>query len=339
MGMNNILSLPAAIALILGANIGTCVTGLIASIGSCKSAKRATFIQIFMNIITVAVFLPFVQQFSTLVGFTSTNLPRQIANAHTIYNAISILMILPFTRYLVMLTKKVIPGKLTVTEERGSKFLDDRLLRTPFMAMSQAAKEVDRIANIALKMFDLAKQAMLKKDENAVKEVFENEDLLDDLCYYTENYLDKIPINELSNAEFQKHIKLIHAITDIERTGDLSNNIAVSAMDRIEKNKECTKLAEEELDIMFKKVRLAYKDSIEALRKEDKGLAQKAMKLEDQIDGLEKKFKRSHIRRLKEGTCDIKADVIFVDTLRNLERIGDHADNIASSVITNFLKS
>ena len=290
MGMNNILSLPAAIALILGANIGTCVTGLIASLGSCKSAKRAAFIQIFMNIITVAVFLPFVQQFSTLVGFTSTNLPRQIANAHTIYNAISILMILPFTRYLVMLTKKVIPGKLTVTEERGSKFLDDRLLRTPFMAMSQAAKEVDRIANIALKMFDLAKQAMLKKDENAVKEVFENEDLLDDLCYYTENYLDKIPINELSNAEFQKHIKLIHAITDIERTGDLSNNIAVSAMDRIEKNKEFTKLAEEELDIMFKKVRLAYKDSIEALRKEDKGLAQKAMKLEDQIDGLEKKL-------------------------------------------------
>jgi phosphate transport system regulatory protein PhoU len=128
-------------------------------------------------------------------------------------------------------------------------------------------------------------------------------------------------------------------VKDIERTGDLSNNIAVSALDRIEKNKEFTKLAEEELDIMFKKVRLAYKDSIEALRKEDKGLAQKAMKLEDQIDGLEKKFKRSHIRRLKQGACDIKADVIFVDTLRNLERIGDHADNIASSVITNFLKS
>lgn len=336
MGATNVITLPAAIALILGANIGTCVTGFIASLGSCKSAKRAAFIQIFMNVVTVAIFISFIQPFSTLISNTSANLPRQIANAHTVYNAISILMILPFTRYVVMLTKKVVPGELIKTEERASKYLDERFLRAPFMALSQASKEVNRIAKIALKMLDLSKKALLKSDEKAAKEVFENEDLIDDLCYYAENYLDRIPTNELSRAEFQKHIKLIHAITDIERTADLSNNIAVSAIDKINQEKEFTKIAEEEMDVMFKKARLAYKDSIEALKKEDEELAKKVTELEDQIDAFEKKFKRNHIRRLKAGTCDIRADVIFTDTLRNLERIGDHADNIASSILTNF---
>ncbi len=336
MGMNNVITLPAAITLILGANIGTCVTGFIASFGSCKSAKRAAFIQIFMNVVTVAIFIPFIQLFSSLVYMTSANLPRQIANAHTIYNVISILMILPFTKYIVKLTKKVVPGEVIKIEERGSKYLDERFLRAPFMALSQASKEVYRIAEIALKMIDLSKQALLNNDEKAAKEVFENEDIVDDLCYYAENYLDRIPANELSRAEFQKHIKLVHAITDIERTADLSNNIAVSAIDKIDKEKEFTKIAEEEMDIMFKKARLAYKDSIQALKTEDKELATKVIKLEDQIDAFEKKFKRNHIRRLKAGTCDIRLDVIFTDTLRNLERIGDHADNIANSVILNF---
>lgn len=336
MGMNNVITLPAAIALILGANIGTCVTGFIASFGSCKSAKRAAFIQIFINVVTVAIFISFIQLFSSLIYMTSANLPRQIANAHTIYNVVSILMILPFTKYIVKLTKKVIPGEVIKIEERGAKYLDERFLRAPFMALSQASKEVNRISKIALKMLDLSKQALLNNDEKAAKEVFENEDIVDDLCYYAENYLDRIPTNELSDAEFQKHIKLVHAITDIERTADLSNNIADSAMDKINKDKEFTKIAEEEMDIMFKKARLAYKDSIQALETEDKELAAKVIKLEDQIDAFEKKFKRNHIRRLKAGTCDIRSDVIFTDTLRNLERIGDHADNIANSVILNF---
>ncbi len=336
MGLTNVITLPAAIALILGANIGTTVTGFIASFGSSKSAKRAAFIQIFMNVVTVAIFVPFIQPFASLISNTSANLPRQIANAHTIYNTISILMVLPFTRYLVMLTKKVIPGELSKTEERASKYLDERFLRAPFMALSQASKEVNRIAKIALKMLDLSNRALIKNDEKAAKEVFETEDLIDDLCYYAENYLDRIPTNELNRYEFQRHIKLIHAITDIERTADLSNNIAVSAIDKINKEKEFTKIAEEEMDIMFKKARLAYEDSIEALKTEDKELAKKVTELEDQIDAFEKKFKRNHIRRLKAGTCDIRTDVIFTDTLRNLERIGDHADNIASSILTNF---
>ena len=336
MGMNNVITLPAAIAIIFGANIGTCITGFYASLGSCKSAKRASFIQIFMNVVTVAIFIPFIQPFSSLITMTSASLPRQIANAHTIYNAISILMILPFTRYVVMLTKKVIPGELVKTEEQASKYLDERFLGTPFMALSQSSKEINRIAQISLTMLDLSNKALLKNDEKAVKEVFENEDLIDKLCYSAENYLDRIPTNELSDAEFQKHIKLLHAITDIERTADLSNNIAVSAMNKINKEKKFTEIAIEEMNIMFKKVRLSYKDSIEALENEDKELAVKVTKLEDQIDAYEKKFKKNHIRRIKEGTCDIRSDIIFTDTLRNLERIGDHADNIASSLLVNF---
>jgi len=337
LGVSGVITLPASISIIFGANIGTCVTGFIASLGSCKSAKRAAFIQIFMNVVTVAIFIPFVQYFSILISYTSSSLPRQIANAHTIYNAISIVMILPFTRYLVMLTKKVVPGELIKTEERGSRYLDERFLRAPFMAISEASKEVYRIGKIALKMLDLSKKALLKDDRKAAEEVFENEELIDDLCYFAENYLDRIPTNELSNADFQRHIKLLHALTDIERTADLSNNIAVSAVEKIEKEKVFTKIAAVEMAVMFKKARMAYKDSIEALKKEDKELARRVTELEDQIDTFEKRYKRNHIRRLKSGDCDVKSDVIYTDTLRNLERIGDHADNIASSILTNFI--
>jgi phosphate:Na+ symporter len=336
MGMSNVISLPAAIALILGANIGTCVTGFIASLGSCRSAKRAAFIQIFMNVVTVAIFIPFIQPYSSLIGMTSANLPRQIANAHTIYNIISILLILPFTRFLVILTKKIIPGEITKTEERVSKYLDERFLRTPFMALSQASREINRISKIALNMLDLSNKALIKNDEKAAKEVFKNEDLIDDLCYFVENYVDRIPTNELNEKEYQIHIKLLHAITDIERTADLSNNIAVSAMDKINKEEKFTEIAKKEMDLMFKKARSAYNDAIKSLKKDDKELAKKVVEMEDQIDAFEKKFKKNHIRRLKEGTCDVRTDVIFTDTLRNLERIGDHADNIACSVLTNF---
>lgn len=336
MGMNNIITLPAAISIILGANIGTCATGLIASIGSTLQAKRAAFVHLFVNSVAVAIFLPFIQLFASIVYLTSAYLPRQIANAHTLFNLTLILLMFPFTKYIVLLIKKIVPGDEIKTEDREAKYLDERFLRAPFMALSQVGKEVNRISKISLKMLDLSKQALLKDDEKAAREVFENEKIVDDLVYKTDRYLERIPTNELSEREFQKHIRLDHALTDIERAADLANNMAVSAMDKIEKEKKFTKTAQKEMEIMFRKARLSYKTSIKALKTNDKELAAKVIKLEDEIDSLEKRFKRNHIRRLKSNMCDVRSDVIFTDTLRNLERIGDHADNIASSILTNF---
>ena len=118
-------------------------------------------------------------------------------------------------------------------------------------------------------------------------EVFENEKIVDDLVYKTDRYLERIPTNELSEREFQKHIRLDHALTDIERAADLANNMAVSAMDKIEKEKKFTKTAQKEMEIMFRKARLSYKTSIKALKTNDKELAAKVIKLEDEIDSLE----------------------------------------------------
>ncbi len=332
MGMENVITLKGAIALIFGANIGTCVTGLVASIGSSISSRRAAASQFFINILGVAIFIPILTPFANIITLTSDNLPRQIANAHTIFNILVSLIMFPLIGILVFLVKRIVPGEEHTFDTR-IKFLDERLLNSPLIALSQASKEVNRIAEIIVGMLERAESAFLNNDERSMKVVFEIEEAVDELCNSVERYLDKIPMDRLNEKGFLRSVALIHTLTDLERIADHADNFGVAAREKMKNNITISSHAERELENMFKKVRIMYEQVVRALNTDNRELAKDVLKLEDEIDELEKKYRQNHIDRLKKGICTPEADVIFTESLRNLERIGDHSDNIANSII------
>ncbi len=333
MGMENAISLKGAISLIFGANIGTCITGMIASLGTSLSSRRASAAQIFINVLGVAIFLPILTPFANFIALTSINLPRQIANAHTIFNILVSLIMLPLIGALVFLVKKIVPGEEIVFDLR-IKFLDERILNAPLIALSQATKEVNRIAEIVVGMLERAEAAFLNDDERSMKIVFETEAAVDELCNAVEKYLDKIPMDRLNKKGFQRSVELIHILTDVERIADHADNFGIAAREKMKGNITFSSEAKKELEYMFEKARNMYEEVVAALKTRDKELAKKVLMSEDEIDELEKKYRQKHIERLTEGICIPEADVIFTESLRNLERIGDHSDNIANSILT-----
>ena len=334
MGMSNAIDLTSAIGLVFGANIGTCVTAQLASIGSSLSSRRAALSQLIINVTGVLIFLPFLLPFSKMIALTSPRLPRQIANAHMLFNIIVSLIIFPFVGMLVAAVKRIIPGE-EKRVERKVKFLDERILTMPPIAISEATKEVDRLGDIVNQMLKWGEKALIGDDEDAARSVIEKVDeLVDYLCNAIEKFVDVIMDRELSDKELLKCIQLSHNVTDMERVADLANNLAEACQEKLRKNISFSPQALEQLGALFEKARQAYDLSVKALKTDDRRLAQRVLKMEDEVDMLEAKFRESHMRRLEQGVCSPEADVIYVESLRNLERVSDHADNIAGSVLT-----
>jgi len=338
MGMENVITLPSAIALIFGANIGTCVTGLIASIGSSLSSKRTAVAQLMVNVTGVLLFLPFLSQFANIVALTSIDLARQIANAHTIFNVIVTLIMLPLVGVIVNFVTKILPGE-EIKIERGTRYIDKKLLNAPTLAISQASKEVDRMANISAKMLEMSIEALLTENQKLPKIVYKKEESVDELHDEIDHYLEMISSSkgkELTKKDSEHLARLNHSITDIERIADHAVNIAEYAEYRVKNNIKFSNFAKKEVNKLYKKVKSALDKSILSLKKTDRELAEEVLKIEEEIDMMEKKFNEEHMKRLKEGICAPTAGVVFIEILRNLERVGDHATNIANAVLVGF---
>ncbi len=335
MGMKGLLSLKAAIAIIIGANIGTCVTALIASIGASPSAKRAAIVHISFNVSGALIFIPIISLFSYFVSFTATDLPRQIANAHTFFNIMTTLIMLPLMFILVFIAKKIVPGKDFLVD-RGVKFLDERILKTPSIALAQADKETVRMADMTDDMLNKSIDAFMKNDKNLIRVVIKQEEVVDELYENIGRYLAKIPERKLSRKGYESLAILKHSINDIERVGDHVNNIVELAERKIKSKLVFSEAAHREISVMFDEAKRVYKSAIKTLKENDERSAKVTLKLEVDIDDKEKKFEANHIRRLERGVCHPASGIVFVDTLRNLERISDHSRNIANSVIVGF---
>lgn len=335
MGSSNAITLPGAIALILGANLGTCVTGLIASLRSSRSSRRASMAQIIINLTGVALFFPFVTPFAELVTQTSHSLARQIANAHSIFNVLVSLVLFPFIGAIVRVSKMLVPGK----DERRStvtQFLDDNLLKVPSIALNQAAKELVRTGNLASDMLTLSQAALLHTDEAAIQRVLAYEDKeIDPLCAEIEQFVDRLLRGHLNERERRRCFQLKHLITDVERVADLTENLAQAGQERIRDDIPFSPQAQSELLKFHSLVCEVWGLAIRALASGDKAIARAVIEGEDKIDWMERQLRESHRQRLECGICTPKADILFVETLRNLERIGDHADNLGVSVLRN----
>jgi phosphate:Na+ symporter len=335
LGINNLITLEAAVAIILGANLGSCVTGMIAAIGSSLSSKRLSLAQLLTNVIGVLLFFPFIAYFVGFIEMTSSDLPRQIANAHSIFNIIVTILMLPLISSLVFIAKKLLPGE-EIRIKRGTEFINEKLFATPSIALSQSEKEVLRMGSLTGKMLDKATSAIQDDKREAVAKVKELEGIVDEIYHAVDRFLDDSRFANLNDKEFRKLAYLKHSLSDIERVGDHANNLVELAEKKMKKALSFSEDAKKEIATMCDKAKMIYEKALAVLGGENEEVVNVVRELEAEIDRLQRVFEANHIRRLESKVCNPLVGIIFVDILRNLERVGDHSTNIANASLLGF---
>lgn len=331
-----LLPIEAALPILFGDNIGTCVTAMLSSIGATKTAKRAAFIHFLFNVIGTIIFVLVLKGpvLHLVKSISPGDAARQIANAHTMFNIGNMLIQLPFAGILVYIAKKAIPETDDEQDQViGVKYLDDRILETPSIALGQTIKEVLHMGNLALDCYRKSMVAFLKPDEKVAHEVFNIESAVNNLEREIASYLVKLSNTSLSGEQHEIVDGLFNTINDIERVGDHADNLAELAIYRIENKLDFSEGALQELELMHDRVIKSYEQAILALKTGDTNIAKRVIEREGEIDHMEKSLRASHIARLNKQQCSPGAGVIFLDVISNLERIGDHAKKIAFAVI------
>jgi phosphate:Na+ symporter len=330
-----LIPLSAALPILYGDNIGTCVTSLLSSIGASKNARRAAIMHLSFNIIGTILFMLFLNgPISILVMYLDpNNTARQLANAHTLFNLINVIIQLPFAGLLVKLAMKIIPVKDDENEYRPTKYLDDRMLETPEIALGNTVKEVLRMGNKAREALESTVDGLFEKSIDKVNKTFEIEKLINQLQKDLLNYLLKLSKTPLSENAREIVDELFNTVNDIERIGDHAENIAELAKAAIERDSNLSEKGIEELKVLYDKVLSTYKYSLESMKNGDVDLAYRVIKMEKQVDLMERSCRSNHMHRLNNNLCSVDSGVIFLDLISNLERVSDHSVNIAQQVI------
>jgi phosphate:Na+ symporter len=334
MGISHVINLDGAIGIILGANIGSCVTGFIASLGLSRAARQASMAQIFINILGVLVFLPFIAQYADLIGQTSSDLPRQIANAHTIFNVTVSMLMFPFVKQIAWVAEQLVPPEKKQTREKLTLYIDDMQHSVPSVALTEAARELVRLGEATASMFEESGRALLQKDAEAANHVLEQEDKFVDPVYKTlVDFVNRLIQEDLSINQQKRCFQIKNLLIDIERVADMSEDIAQYATERIKNNITFSPQAVKELEQLWKHCVCTFSQAIKAFQENDKSLAKQVCIMESEFDKLYLQARQRHIERLEQGVCNPAANVIFTEVLRDLERISDHADNLGVSVM------
>jgi phosphate:Na+ symporter len=334
MGMSQAITLEGGIAILLGANIGTCATGFIASSRLSRAARQASIAQILINVIGVLIFLPFFTPFARLVSNTSSELPRQIANAHTIFNIAVSAILFPFVGCIAWAARRVSPEKVTAKEAKLTAYIDKMQYGIPSVALAEGLKELIRMGEATVQMIERSRLAFVENDMDAALWVLQQEDeFVDPVTDLLENFINPLMRESLSIKQQQRCFQLKNLLTDVERVGDLAENLAQAAQRKNEDGVKFSSDAMIELDRLCKHAHDTYSLALRALQTGDRALAQRACLMEDEFDGWYIEARNRHIERLEAGICQPEADVMFTETLRNLERISDHADNLGISVL------
>ncbi len=327
-----LISLPSAIPLVLGSNIGTCITAMLASIGTNITARRAAIAHLLFNLIGVVVALIFINPFTDLVLSTAHSVPRQIANAHTIFNLANTVIVMIFLNYFIKLVNRIIPGPEAMVDLKP-KYLDHRILNTPPMAIGGAKMELLRMASLAREMLADSIQSFLNNDLKKVQHIDQMEELLDSLEKEINVYLAEVSQHSLTLQQSNSIGRYMSAANDLERIGDHSQNILQLAIGKYEDRLPFSETALQELQLIYNKVDSTLSKAIKAFELEDFDLARKVIGEDDEIDETEKELRQRHIQRINQKSCHPSSGVVYLDVLSNLERIADHANNVAVGVV------
>ena len=337
----DLLPLPITLYIILGCNIGACATAMLASMTGKKDAKRAALIHLLFNIIgTVIIYIAlFVagDQIVELIKSLSADNGRFVANAHTLIKIAQVIMLFPFTGWLVKMTYLIVPGedqKVGYRESYQLTYFGDKVVFNPATAVVEVVKELERMASLAEENLNRAMNALITLDEEDIEEVYEVEKNINFLNHAITDYLVKINQTTLPIEDLNSLGALFHVVNDIERIGDHAENVADAARQRKEEGVSISKEAQKELGDMLEMVNKIIRYAVEMFAKSDETHMQEIITLEDQVDEKERELQKKHVERLTKGECSPEAGMIFSDIVSGLERVADHATNIAFAITT-----
>jgi len=325
----------AAIYIIMGQNIGTCVTAILSSIGAKKNAKAAALMHLLFNIIGTIIF-----SIVAIIYFKVINVAAgmgmitqtQISIVHTVFNIATTVLLFPASGGIVKLAKKI--GRVEEDEQDDSKvLLDDRMLETPGLALQTTISEVVRMGQVVSDALDVTESALFKRDDADIVYLKDAENKVDKLSAGITAYALKLSALQISEREHQQVSRLLQVVSDIERVGDYCENIAECSEALHERKLSFSQKAAEQVKEMLEVCISSYKYALQAYEEDDISKAKKVIELETKADVLEISMRADHIKRLTHSECNAESGVVYLDALVCLERISDHARNIAEEVL------
>lgn len=342
-GVHSIIGIAGAIPLLFGTNIGTTITAILASIGASANAKRTALAHIIFNFSGTILFLFFIPIYTKLVVLISPKgneldiIARQIANGHLVFNIICTILWLPFIWLLVKMVTKIISKEDPLRPAMDPIYLDYKVIETPVFAIQLAAQEIMRLGEIASEMIGYARTAFIDNNYKAVYKVQEMEEILNNVQAETVKYLSSLFGGESVTEHQATTISAyIHIAADIEHIGDQCDNIAEFAEEKIKSDFDFSDTAIAELTVSFDQIEYMMKTTMNALRNGDTLLAQDVIEQEKEVNRMETRLRKQHMKRLNEKKCSPEFTVIFTDIVHNIEKIGDYCTNIAKAVLSDI---
>ncbi len=339
LAMTGSISVGMAVPIIMGQNIGTCITALLSSIGTSRNAKRVAAVHIYFNLVGTVIFLPLFLLYTRFIDRALYNAPIDafgIAIAHSAFNLLATLVLFPFGKLLEKL------AVLTVRDKKNANstvIIDDRLLITPSVAISECRHRTVEMATLAFGNLKAAKKLLHEYSESEAEKVAACEETIDGYEDMLGSFLVKLSARELTDENSTEVAKLLHIIGDIERISDHANNLKECANERHEKNAEFSPIAVADLNTLETAIDEILSMTLDALETDNVELASHIEPLEQVIDALNFDIKARHIARLQQGECTITLGFILSDILTNLERVSDHCSNIAICLMQNERKT
>lgn len=339
LAQQGLLPLKICFFIILGCNIGACMSAMLASLSGKKNAKRAALIHLLFNIIgsiIMAVILLIGSDWieALIMHISGGNLGRCVANTHTIFKVFQVIILMPFMSWIVKLTYFIVPGEDNdVEDEYEMKYIGDGDRLSSATAIPQVCSEISHMGEIAIGNLEKALDALLTKDDKAAKEVFEVEKRIDYMNKEITDYLVKANQISLPVGDRKKLGALFHVVSDIERVGDHAENIAEDVEKLIDMKEDINGMAGNEIRRMQEMTVKILHLSMDMFNLEDDSHLQEILDLENSIDAKERELQNLHVKCLTTGECSAQVGMMFSDLASNLERVADHATNIAFSIL------
>ena len=338
MASQGLVGLPVCFYVILGCNIGSCTPAVLASLDAKKDARRAALIHVMFNVfgmVVIGILLAFgMEPFERFIlHISGSDVGRCVANADSLFKTFQTILFLPLSAQFVSLTKRLIPGEDVESKEYQFLYIGKQNIFSPSTAVVETTQEIERMAIMARGNLSLAMEAFFDGSEEKITRVYETEKQIDFLSHELTDYLVKINQLQLPVVDAKRIGGLFHVVSDIERIGDHAENIADFAVKCREENLDFTKKGAKEIKEMHQKTTVILEKAMEMFVTLDEKNLPDILELENDIDHMERQLHQNHVRRMAKGKCSPMSGIIFTDIVTGLERVADHATNIAFSIL------